>query len=69
VKPLEEAQTLVPSALNMAAWSMLPVPTRLVHGSAEKAKDQKAVRCTWYRRMLWRVESVRVECVGGVGRY
>jgi hypothetical protein len=29
VKPLDDAQTLVPSELKMAALSTLPVPTRL----------------------------------------
>ncbi len=36
VKPLEEAQTLVPSELKMAALSMLPVATRL-----ELVSDQR----------------------------
>lgn len=34
LKPAEEAQTLSPATLTMAALSMWPVPTRLIAGSA-----------------------------------
>ena len=53
VKPEEDAQTLVPSLLKIAALSKLPVPTRLSRLIRLRGgeKDKGGGR-TWYQRTL-----------------
>ena len=54
VKPGDEAQTLVPWVLKIAALSRLPVPTKLQGSASESESVDRASICegTWYRHML-----------------
>lgn len=55
-KPWDEAQTLVPSALKMAARSRFPVPTKLQSSKSvsKRVEDALISESTWYQHMLWR---------------
>ena len=54
VKPEDEAQTLVPWILKMAALSRFPVPTKLQHSTSvpERVGDAAISEGTWYQHML-----------------
>ena len=54
VKPGDEAQTLVPWVLKMAALSRLPVPTKLPSSASvsERLGDGFMGEGTWYQHIL-----------------